>query len=181
MENKDLKEQARGLSEKARPGKWGVTREPLSLRGGEEFTTEHICSFDHYRDDRVTGEREANAQFIVACVNYVRALLADSPAPEADKPFAYACPVKCGCIWRDNEDGTMSLFGKNSKSCEVCEYLPLSKLIPLYAAAPQSEPFPERAHRGMMISDSKKQAEHERIMKELADPAAEVDKRGEKE
>ena len=46
-------------------------------------------------------------------------------------PYAYACPEGCGCIWRDNHDGSMSLFGPNSKSCKVCEYLPLDKLTPL--------------------------------------------------
>lgn len=58
---------------------------------------------------------------------------------ERELPYAYACPEKCGCIWRDNNDGSMSLFGKNSKSCEVCEFLPLDKLIPLYRAAAPAE------------------------------------------
>ena len=46
-------------------------------------------------------------------------------------PVSYGCPVKCGCYWRDNNDGTMSLCA-NNKSCGICECLPLSKLIPLY-------------------------------------------------
>lgn len=41
---------------------------------------------------------------------------------------SYMCPDGCGCKWRDNEDGTMSLFDADQKSCSVCEYLPLSKL-----------------------------------------------------
>ncbi len=53
-------------------------------------------------------------------------------------PTAYACPVGCGCLWRDNQDGTMSLFGENSKSCSVCEWLPLAKLTPLYSVPPQT-------------------------------------------
>lgn len=48
------------------------------------------------------------------------------------EPWAYLCPSGCGCTWRDNKDNTMSLFGPNSKSCEVCEKLPLSQLVPLY-------------------------------------------------
>lgn len=45
---------------------------------------------------------------------------------------AYACPVGCGCLWRDNHDGTMSLYGPRSQSCDVCEPLPLDELLPLY-------------------------------------------------
>jgi hypothetical protein len=53
------------------------------------------------------------------------------------QPFAYVCPANCGCMWRDNQDGTMSLFGKRSQSCEVCETLALSALTPVYIAAGQ--------------------------------------------
>ena len=61
------------------------------------------------------------------------------PDPE---PVAYMCPDKCGCLWRDNKDGTMSLFGPKSKSCDVCENLPLVGMMPLYAAQPrQQEPL----------------------------------------
>lgn len=45
--------------------------------------------------------------------------------------FIATCPDKCGCLWRNNCDGTMSLYGKNSKSCDVCEKLPWSGLVPL--------------------------------------------------
>ena len=51
--------------------------------------------------------------------------------------YGYACPNNCGCLWINNNDGTMSLFGKNSRSCEICESLPLSKLIPLHNAREQ--------------------------------------------
>src|ERR1700675_807242 len=50
------------------------------------------------------------------------------------KAVAYLCPVGCGCTWRDNGDGSMSLFGHKSQSCQICEYMPLAKLLPLYAA-----------------------------------------------
>ena len=53
----------------------------------------------------------------------------------SQEPFAYVCPANCGCMWRDNKDGSMSLFGKRSQSCEVCEPLPLSELVPLYRGA----------------------------------------------
>ena len=42
----------------------------------------------------------------------------------------YKC-VQCGCFWRDNLDGTMSLFNGTQKSCGVCEFLPLSDLTPV--------------------------------------------------
>lgn len=54
------------------------------------------------------------------------------------KPFVYICPNGCGCLWRDNGDSTMSLFNGNQVSCKHesgCEWLPLSKLIPLYTQA----------------------------------------------
>jgi len=59
----------------------------------------------------------------ITCPSYDRVL-----KPEI---IAYMCPNNCGCLWRDNKDGTMSLFGPNSRSCSVCEFLPLAKLIPL--------------------------------------------------
>lgn len=46
--------------------------------------------------------------------------------------YAYACPAGCGCLWRDNKNGTMSLYGINSKSCHACEPAPLHDLIPVY-------------------------------------------------
>lgn len=58
--------------------------------------------------------------------------------PTTLKPFAYLCPGGCGCTWRDNGDETMSLYGANSKSCLVCEFLPLRRLIPLYMGAAAS-------------------------------------------
>ena len=52
------------------------------------------------------------------------------------EPVAYLCPAGCGCTWRDNKDGSMSLFGHNSRSCATCEHLPLSGLIPVYYPPP---------------------------------------------
>ena len=48
------------------------------------------------------------------------------------------CPAGCGCLWRDNFDGTMSL-GYNQRSCKTCEPLPFDKLIPLYAHPPTAQ------------------------------------------
>ena len=52
------------------------------------------------------------------------------------KPYAYICPVGCGCLWRDNGDNTMSLFNGSQVSCKHeggCEWMPISKLLPLWA------------------------------------------------
>jgi hypothetical protein len=38
-------------------------------------------------------------------------------------------------MWRDNHDGTMSLFDGNQVSCKGkggCEWMPLKELAPLY-------------------------------------------------
>ena len=40
----------------------------------------------------------------------------------------YVCPAGCGCKWRDNKDGTMSLYDGDQQSCDVCEKLPLGEL-----------------------------------------------------
>jgi len=55
----------------------------------------------------------------------------------ATRPYAYACPRGCGCIWRDNEDGTISLFGPNSKSCAICEVMALKDLLPVWRTMPE--------------------------------------------
>ena len=47
-------------------------------------------------------------------------------------PEKYICP-KCMCGWRDNLDGTMSLFDETCKACEFCEHAPLSELDPVRA------------------------------------------------
>lgn len=61
-------------------------------------------------------------------------------APEWDgDPDAYMCPAGCGCLWRDNHNGTMSLYGPNSESCDVCEPLPLNQLVPVKAVKTQEE------------------------------------------
>lgn len=44
---------------------------------------------------------------------------------------AYMCPAGCGCLWRDNGDDTMSLYGPRSQSCDVCEPLPLDRMVPV--------------------------------------------------
>lgn len=49
-----------------------------------------------------------------------------------DPPDLTMCPAGCGCLWRDNGDGTMSLFGPNSRSCSVCEPLAWDRLVPLH-------------------------------------------------
>jgi hypothetical protein len=34
---------------------------------------------------------------------------------------------QCGCLWRDNLDGSVSLFDANQKSCQNCEMLPTAE------------------------------------------------------
>lgn len=62
----------------------------------------------------------------------IRSMLRDRAAP-----LAYLCPAGCGCTWRDNGDGSMSLYGPSSRSCAACETMPLSKLLPVYTAPAQ--------------------------------------------
>ena len=64
--------------------------------------------------------------------------------PSKAEPFAYACPAKCGRLWRDNKDGSMSLFGPKSNSCVVCEPMGLDQLVKVYAA-PVAQPATEQA------------------------------------
>lgn len=54
-----------------------------------------------------------------------------SQQAESAEPVTAMCPAACGCLWRDNQDGTMSLYGKNSQSCDVCEVSVWDELIPL--------------------------------------------------
>lgn len=54
--------------------------------------------------------------------------------------FAYACPAGCGCLWRGNNDGSMSLFNGNQRSCKTCEQSALSDLIALTATCACERP-----------------------------------------
>ncbi len=60
-------------------------------------------------------------------------------AAKAGRAAYGLCPAGCGCIWRDNLDGSMSL-GVSQRSCTTCEYLPFSKLIPLFSPAEGTPP-----------------------------------------
>jgi hypothetical protein len=53
---------------------------------------------------------------------------APTAAQAAGRSVAYRCPSGCGCLWRDNNDGTMSLLDGRQKSCPVCERMPLREL-----------------------------------------------------
>ncbi len=72
----------------------------------------------------------------------------------------YMCPTGCGCLWKDNRDETMSLFGPNSKSCDVCESLSLNELVPLYAtpqppAVPDSQKLISNLRESLEIQERK--------------------------
>lgn len=70
------------------------------------------------------------AQQLAAMTAERDAAIKRAEAAEKDAgPTAYECPKGCGCWWRDNRNGTMSLFDGDQKSCAICENLPLSKLI----------------------------------------------------
>lgn len=62
-------------------------------------------------------------------------------------PDAYACPAGCGCLWRDNGDDTMSLYGPQSQSCDVCEPLPMSRLVPVKFLCTEAEKLREELYR----------------------------------
>lgn len=50
----------------------------------------------------------------------------DGPLNAAHQPMnmpRWKCR-QCGCLWRDNLDGSVSLFDANQKSCQNCEMLP---------------------------------------------------------
>jgi hypothetical protein len=59
---------------------------------------------------------------------------APTAAQAAGRSVAYRCPSGCGCLWRDNNDGTMSLLDGRQKSCPVCERMPLRELEPMAIA-----------------------------------------------
>lgn len=46
------------------------------------------------------------------------------------EPDFWLCK-SCGCVWRDNHDGTLSL-GMNQHSCFGCEWNTLKYCEPLY-------------------------------------------------
>ena len=58
--------------EKATEGDWGLTSEDVgfSVRGGKDYSSEHICEMNHYRDDRI-NERRPNAEFIALTANAI--------------------------------------------------------------------------------------------------------------
>lgn len=62
---------------------------------------------------------------------------------QMEKEYKYAmCPAGCGCLWRDNSDGTMSLAGPNSRSCYACEPMIWDELTQLSAQQQPAQPIP---------------------------------------
>lgn len=50
--------------------------------------------------------------------------------------LAWRC-TSCGCLWRDNLDGSVSLLDTNQKSCDQCEHRPTRDAC-LVAAVPEN-------------------------------------------
>jgi hypothetical protein len=51
---------------------------------------------------------------------------------------------ECGCLWRDNLDGTVSLFDAQQKSCENCEMLPTAAVCIVEWFKSHAEPMQSR-------------------------------------
>lgn len=71
----------------------------------------------------------------------------------------YLCPAGCGCAWRDNLNGTMSLYDENQRSCTVCETLPLKTLVPVPMALGEIEKhlYIDQRHDGLWLVCVQKQ------------------------
>lgn len=56
-------------------------------------------------------------------------------ASSPPRPDFWRCRT-CGCVWRDNHDGTVSLSSVKQTSCDMCEHAPTAHACdPLYGAA----------------------------------------------
>ena len=69
-------------------GRWGLTNADVtfSVRGGEGYSTNHICEMNHYREDR-GPEREPNARRIANVPRYERAIMAAKELAETLNDF----------------------------------------------------------------------------------------------
>jgi hypothetical protein len=55
----------------------------------------------------------------------------------SEQEYKYAmCQAGCGCLWRNNGDGTISLGGRQSRSCSACEHSKWDELVPLCERPP---------------------------------------------
>jgi hypothetical protein len=64
--------------------------------------------------------------FCRGCANAALRLLGETSVPDF-----WRC-LTCGCMWRDNHDGTVSLGGPTQKSCVECEGDTSKECEPLY-------------------------------------------------
>lgn len=81
----------------------------------------------------LAGLAPVQPEFPVLATRAVPAAPEDA-LPSVGIMAAYLCPAGCGCVWRDNRDGSMSLMSGQEKSCGVCEFLPLAKLTKMDVA-----------------------------------------------
>lgn len=65
-------------------------------------------------------EQQAFVHLIEDLIARVEALQQERAEAQAVMMPVLRCK-KCGCLWRDNLDGTLSLFDAQQKSCQVCE------------------------------------------------------------
>jgi hypothetical protein len=114
----------------------------------------------------VAEARSANLDLVIARLEQIAGNFTDDPREAAHEALvcaraiapasqavsseavAYLCD-KCRCLWRDNRDGTMSLYSGDQKSCSTCETMPLKKLTPMAIA---DHLFIEQRGDGMFAS-----------------------------
>lgn len=82
------RDEIRKITDAATPGPWGLTREDDSVRTDHtpenNYCSEHICSMDHYRDER-QAEKQPNASFIAMSRTVIPQLLDELDEKDRDK------------------------------------------------------------------------------------------------
>lgn len=147
MTEDELKDLPKELRDQLRDSTPGTTESELSrlFADGKQRTLNDVL-IDYWKIHKRVLKRASLASALAVMVKrgslrragkgvYVSKAPAMVPAAwqaGSGEAVAYACPAGCGCLWRDNGDETMSLYGLNSKSCDVCEWLPLADLDTLY-------------------------------------------------
>lgn len=104
------------------------------------------CAEDQQKGASIYNWRRRFAQYVFEYMQGrekqqpVQPLLSDE---QMETEYKYAtCPAGCGCLWRDNRDGTMSLAGRNSHSCDACEPMAWGELTQLGAHQQPAQPIP---------------------------------------
>ena len=135
------------------PGPWGTTSDERSVRGGPKYVSEHICSMDHYRDERLE-ERAPNARRIARVPDleaaYIRERDRNDALNEVGQGFLWAVHIIGPDYIHPAEDYASAVMQANTHNDKFLA--PMRKTGVAVIAVPTIWPGPPEDHASALAA-----------------------------